>query len=180
MGLAPAALAIDQRSGGERFGSVNRTVAALEGKEFVYCDAYADLEAALAFARTSGFTGPIVAWGSSYSAALVFKLSVEHHDELAAALAFSPASGTPLADCQPQAYVANLRLPMLALRPQSEYEIDSVKVQMADFAANEIETYVADPGVHGSSMLNADRVGASTDATWDVVFEFLRQSLPRD
>ncbi len=51
---------------------------------------------------------------------------------------------------------------------------------MADFAANEIETYVADPGAHGSSLLNVDRVGASTEDTWEVVFDFLRQSLPQD
>jgi alpha-beta hydrolase superfamily lysophospholipase len=171
------AIAIDQRAGGERFGSVNRTVAALDGKEFGYCEAYADLEAVLVYANETGFSGPVVAWGSSYSAALVFRLTVEHHDELVAALAFSPAAGAPLADCQLQPYVANIRLPMLALRPQSEYEIDSVKVQMAEFAAQGIKAYVADPGVHGSSMLNAERVGAPTDATWTVVLEFLDRSL---
>jgi alpha-beta hydrolase superfamily lysophospholipase len=171
------ALAIDQRAGGERFDSINRTVAGLDGKEFGYCDAYADLEAAISYANETGFSGPVVAWGSSYSAALVFRLAVEHHDELVAALAFSPAAGAPLADCQLQPYVANIRLPMLALRPQSEYEIDSVKVQMAEFAAQGIQTYVADPGVHGSSMLNAERVGAPTEATWTVVLEFLDRSL---
>ena len=171
------ALAIDQRSGGNRFGYENRTVAGLDGQEFGYCDVYVDLESALAFAMDAGFNGPIAVWGSSYSAALVFQLAAKHSDEVSAVLAFSPASGAPMEGCQAQPYVTNLRLPALALRPQGEYEVDSVKIQMADFAAAEIQTYVSDPGVHGSSMLNAERVGASTEATWNIVLEFLNENL---
>jgi hypothetical protein len=48
---------------------------------------------------------------------------------------------------------------------------------MAEFAAQGINAYVADPGVHGSSMPNAERVGAPTEATWTVVLEFLNRSL---
>ena len=68
-------------------------------------------------------------------------------------------------------------MPVLALRPQHEFEIESVRTQMQEFTAHGIQTYVADPGVHGSSMLDADRVGASTEATWTVVLEFLAASL---
>ena len=39
------------------------------------------------------------------------------------------------------------------------------------------QTYVADPGVHGSSMLNETRVGSSTEATWTVVLNFLEANL---
>ena len=38
---------------------------------------------------------------------------------------------------------------------------------------------VADPGVHGSSMLNEMRVAASTEATWAVVLAFLAISLEK-
>ena len=171
------AIAIDQRSGGDRFGMENRTVANLNGAEYGYCDAYLDLEATLAFAAESGYTGPIVAWGSSYSAALTFRLAVEHESEIDAALVFSAAAAAPLADCQLQPYIAEINLPLLALRPQSEYEVESVQVQMAAFEAHGLQTYVADPGVHGSSMLVAERVGAPTDVTWAVVLEFLRSGL---
>ena len=42
-------LAIDQRQGGQVYGSYNRTVANIPNNEFGYCDAYSDLEAALNF-----------------------------------------------------------------------------------------------------------------------------------
>jgi alpha-beta hydrolase superfamily lysophospholipase len=174
------AIAIDQRSGGDRFGQENRTVTGLGDKEFGYCDAYNDLEATLAYAKGSGFDGPVIVWGSSYSAALIFKLAVEHEQEIDVALAFSAAAGAPLADCQLQPYISDVNIPLLALRPQSEFEIESVQLQMAEFEAQGLQTYVADPGVHGSSMLNAARVGAPTDATWSVVLKFLNENVVGD
>ncbi|MBE9539629.1 MAG: alpha/beta hydrolase [Proteobacteria bacterium] len=170
-------LAIDQRSGGDRFGGVNRTIAGLDKTDYAYCEVYPDLEAALAYARESGFSGPLAVWGSSYSAALVFQLGAKHETEVAAILGFSPASGGPLAGCAPQQYLAKLSIPALALRPQGEFEIESVQAQMKEFEHFGVQTYVADPGVHGSSMLNAERVGASTEATWQVVLEFLARTL---
>jgi dienelactone hydrolase len=170
-------LAIDQRSGGDRFGGVNRTMATLDGKEYGYCDVYPDLEAALLYMREAGFGGPLAVWGSSYSAALVFQLGVKNSDEVSAVLGFSPGSGPPLADCSVLPYLPQLEVPALALRPQSEFEIESVQAQMKEFEAHGIQTYVANPGVHGSSMLNAERVGESTEAAWTVVLEFLAATL---
>ena len=171
------ALAIDQRNGGGRFGGVNRTIADLDGAEFTYCEAYPDLEAALAYAVKSGFTGKRAVWGSSYSAALVFKLGAEHPDEVDAVLGFSPASGEALADCRPEDYSQQLKVPVLALRPIKEMEHASAAAQLKTFKKQGLQTYIADPGVHGSSMLNAELVGASTDETWAVVLEFLDNSL---
>jgi len=170
-------LAIDQRSGGDRFGGVNRTIAGLERQDYSYCETYPDLEAALRHAREAGFTGTLAVWGSSYSAALVFQLGAKHQDEVSAVLGFSPASGAALNDCSLIPYIEQLDLPVLALRPQREFEIESVQAQMKEFEAHGIQIYVADPGVHGSSMLNEDRVGASTEAAWAVVLEFLATSL---
>jgi dienelactone hydrolase len=173
-------LAIDQRSGGTRFGGVNRTVEGLERKDIGYCEAYPDLVAALNFAREQGFDGRLAVWGSSYSAALVFQLAATHSDEVDAVLGFSPASGAPMADCSATPYLPQITMPALALRPQREYEIESVQNQMAQFESLGIQTYVADPGVHGSSMLNADRVGASTEEAWGVVLAFLKAHLQAD
>ncbi len=170
-------LAIDQRAGGDRFDSVNRTMAALDGKEYGYCDAYPDLEAALGYVREEGFGGPLAIWGSSYSAALVFQLGVKNRDEVSAILGFSPASGPPLAECSLLPYLSQLTIPALVLRPQSEFEIESVQAQMQEFEAHDIQTYIANPGVHGSSMLNAERVGESTEAAWEVVLKFLAANL---
>ena len=174
------AMAIDQRNGGDRFGGINRTMAGLDGAEFGYCEVYPDLEAALAYAIALGYTGKRAVWGSSYSAALVFKLGAEHADQVDAVLGFSPASGERLAACRPEAYSEKLTMPVLALRPISEMKNPSVQEQLAKFKAQGHQTFVADPGVHGSSMLNAERVGAATEKTWQVVLEFLRESLKSD
>lgn len=173
-------VAIDQRSGGDRFGGVNRTLANLERRDYGYCEAYPDLQAALDYTRDAGFDGPLAAWGSSYSAALVFQLAARNADEVSAILAFSPASGAPLADCPLQHYLDVLAAPALALRPQTEAEIESVQAQIRELAAYGVRTYIANPGVHGASMLDADRVGASTEATWSVVLQFLADSLCSD
>lgn len=170
-------IAIDQRSGGTRLGGVNRTVVELGQEDIGYCEAYPDLQAALDYAREAGFDGPLAVWGSSYSAGLVFQLGAENRDEVDAILGFSPASGGPMADCSLLPFLADLDVPALALRPQRETEIESVQEQLRQFKANGVEIYVADPGVHGSSMLNAERVGASTETTWQVVLQFLAENL---
>lgn len=171
-------LAIDQRAGGNRLGGTNRTLKALKPeKEFGYCEAYPDLVAALEYARQLEDHGPIFVWGSSYSAALVIQLAAEHGDDLAGVLAFSPASGGPMAGCDPMEFAAGVSIPVLALRPAKEAAIPGVADQLKAFAGLGFETYVADPGVHGSSMLNADRVEADVSATWTVVLEFLESVL---
>jgi alpha-beta hydrolase superfamily lysophospholipase len=170
-------LAVDQRVGGERFGGTNRTLAGIEGASYGYCDAYPDLEAALAFVQARGFTGKRVAWGSSYSAALVIRLAAEHADELSGVLAFSPASGEPLKDCLPEAYADSLEIPVLALRPASEMKRESVRVQLERFGKLGMKTYVADPGRHGSSMLVRERVEGDVEPTWSVVLHFLDDAL---
>lgn len=171
------ALATDQRNGGDRLGGVNRTIAALEGREFTYCEGYPDLAAALTWAKEEGFTGPRAAWGSSYSAALVFRLAFDNPDDLAAILAFSPASGPPMEGCNPETWAADLPVPALALRPAAEVEYDSVREQLERLEKLGLQTFVADPGVHGSSMLNADRVEGDPGKTWDVVLAFLQETL---
>lgn len=170
-------LAVDQRSGGSRLGGTNRTVARLGDTDFGYCEVYPDLQATLEYARGAGFDGSLAVWGSSYSAALVFQLAAKNPDDVDAVLGFSPASGGPLADCRPEAYLAALQPPALALRPTNEAAIESVKAQLATFEQRGVKTYIADPGVHGSSMLNEDRVGESAEATWAVVMAFLEENL---
>lgn len=172
-----AVLAIDQRNGGSRLGGTNRTVDELEGREFGYCEAYPDLVGALEFAEDEGYDGKRAVWGSSYSAALVMKLGAEYGDRIDAVLAFSPASGDRLADCRPEDFSGKLEIPALMLRPASEMERESVREQWELFQQQGLETYVAENGVHGSSMLNEERVGADVTDNWTVVNEFLRDHL---
>jgi len=169
-----SALAIDQRVGGTFMGGINRTAQGI-GRELPFCEAWPDLLAALRYAEDQGFTGPKIAWGSSYSGALVFRLAAEQGDRLAGVIAFSPASGPPMEQCRAEEFVGRVGIPALALRPASEMDRETSKAQMEIFHKAGVRTYVADPGVHGSSMLNADRVGGSVEATWKVVLEFLNE-----
>jgi formylglycine-generating enzyme required for sulfatase activity/alpha-beta hydrolase superfamily lysophospholipase len=175
-------LAVDQRSGGSRFGSENRTVAALpeDQKELGYCEAWPDLVAALRYAAILDLGEKRFVWGSSYSAGLVVKLGAEHGDLLDGVLAFSPAAGGPMADCDPSEFISQLAVPTLALRPGSEMEYESVVEQLAAFEAAGHETYVSKDGVHGSSMLDASRTGKDVEATWRVVLDFLDRVVKAD
>lgn len=185
--LAPRLLAngynlisIDQRRGGERFGGLNRTVASVGNADYSYCDVMPDLEAALRLARSEGFNGPTIAWGSSYSAALIFKLAVDHPEEIDALVAFSSASGEPMEGCMPEMFSADVHQPVLALRPIREMEVPYVPGQMELYERQGHRTHVAEPAVHGSSMLNEARVGEPVEATWSVVLGFLEEVLAGD
>jgi len=115
--------------------------------------------------------------GSSFSAALVFQLAARHGDELNGILAFSPASGGPLAECRPDLFLSQIKIPALALRPASEMQRDASREQFASFRKNNIRTYVSVNGVHGSSMLDPARVGGSVEGHWQTVLGFLRKTL---
>ncbi len=52
-------------------------------------------------------------------------------------------------------------------------EFPSVSARLAEFESQGHVTHVAEPGVHGSSMLDDERVGADTEETWRVVEAFL-------
>ncbi len=85
-------LAVDQRSGGEVGGVANQTAAraTMDQLGTTYVDAWPDLVASLEHARGSWAKGPLVAWGSSYSAALVLKLAGDHPELVDGVLAFAP------------------------------------------------------------------------------------------
>ncbi len=94
-------------------------------------------------------------------------------------LAFSPAAGGPLADCSPNERAATLLPPALILRPDTEASIESVADQLALFAEHGHQTYVAEGGVHGSSMLDASRTSADPAQTWTTVLTFIEAALAR-
>ena len=172
-------MAIDQRVGGQIYGSYNRTLANIPsysfGDEYSYCDAYPNLEGALDYVIAEGFIGPKIVWGSSYSGTLAIQLAAKRSDDLSGVLAFSPASGGPLQACLADPYIEELPIPLLLLRPLAEIENESAiqQLQLAHNAGH--QTYIADHGVHGSSMLVADRVGQAVEDNWAVVMDFLQQ-----
>ena len=168
-------LTIDQRRGGQRMGNYNRTVAAIPQNRFSYCDAYPDLDGALSYIISAGFTGNKIVWGSSYSASLAIQLAANRPDEISAILSFSPASGEPLKDCNPNELFETLKTPLLVLRPKKEMEIESVQIQFALAQQFNHQAYVAENGVHGSSMLVEERVKADVSKNWETVWSFIKK-----
>ncbi|MEL7487664.1 MAG: alpha/beta fold hydrolase [Pseudomonadota bacterium] len=169
-GLGYRVIAWDQRSGGSTFGAANRTADGASGPKG-FCDAYPDLEAALDYAKKTAAGAPVVVWGSSYSAALVFQLAANHPEDVAALVAASPASGGPLRNCGVDDALPSLKSPALALRPRTEYR-GRAKDQADRLRAAGVSVIVVEKGVHGSSMLVDDRTrndmsGARADvADW--------------
>jgi len=165
-------LAIDQRAGGDLFGKPNRTVATL-GRSADYAAALPDLEAALAWGRQAAGGAPVIAIGSSYSAALVFLLAAKHPGELAAILAFSPGEYLGGADTVHQA-ARQLKIPVLVDSARSADEIAAAKsLIQAVPAAGKTQIVPQAGGVHGASTLRADRDPAGLAENWQGVLAFL-------
>ncbi len=168
----------DARSGGDRLGNTNRTVAALGESTDDYCAAYPDLEAALKYAFLQGSGGPIFAVGSSYSAALVIRLAAQHGNRLAGVAAFSPASSR-MGDCEVVDWLPTAEAtPKLVFRPASEMEFPPVAEQAEMLNSQGIEVFVAPDSVHGASMLNPDRNQGNVDATWTRLLAFFADPAP--
>ena len=164
-------LGVDQRSGGQRFGSYNRTVAILT-REYSYCETYPDFEASVKYLRDRGIKGKIIAWGSSYSGSLAIELAAKS-PEIDGVVAFSPASGGPMEDCKPDEYIISIDKPLLLMRPKREMQVASVASQFQLAKDNGHQTYIAEIGTHGSSMLVANRAKGDVKKNWDKVFAFL-------
>ncbi len=85
-------MAVDLRSGKEVNGVVNVTMprAKAENKGTTYVDALQDMEAGLKYARNHYAEDKVIAWGSSYSAALVLKIAADRPELVDGALTFAP------------------------------------------------------------------------------------------
>ncbi len=170
-------VAWDQRSGGGRFGGVNRTVAENGGRSTDYCAARPDLEAALAYARRTWRPRRLVVWGSSYSGALVFRLAAGHGDGIDAMVAFSPAFGSWSRACVPPRVWEHVDVPAHAFWPASEYAHESVRAIADALRAAGIAVTVVEDGVHGSSMLVDRRTGHDMRAARAAVARWLKEVL---
>ena len=170
------ALAVDQRSGGEMWGHNNETVRHL-GKSVGYYEALRDLEAALQWAKSFGYSGPIAAWGSSYSAALVFVLAAKHSREIKALLAFSPGEYLD-GPSDVRRAAAQLSLPVFVTSAKSKDEIDAArKIFDATMSIEKMQFVPRIEGVHGSSTLRKDRNPRGVDENWAAVENFLMKVL---
>ena len=171
--LGYGALALDQRSGGSLWGQTNETVEHL-GHSTGYEDVLLDMEAALHWARANGYAGPVVLWGSSYSAALAFLFAAKHPQDVKAILAFSP--GEYLRGTSVRTAASQLTMPIFVTSAKAQDEIASAKAIIdAAPAATKVQFVPRISGVHGSSTLRQDRNPQGADEYWAAVKEFLNR-----
>jgi dienelactone hydrolase len=171
-------LAIDQRSGDGAFGGTNRTAAAL-GREASYDEALPDLEAALAWAKAEAHGAPVVVWGSSYSAALVFLLAAAHPGDVAGVVAFSPGEYLARKDAV-RAAAAKVAVPVYIDQSSSREEIArSAAILKAVKSSAKQQLVGKAPSTHGSSTLRDDKNAAGAEAHWQGVLAFLARFTSR-
>ena len=172
-------MAVDQRAGKAVNGVPNETHRRARKKKAGtnYLDAYADLVAALKYATKTLKPQRIIVWGSSYSAALVFRLAAEHPDEIAALVAFSPGEyfqkehGTEYI----QGFAKSVKDPVFVTSSKAERDkakpiFDAVPVE------KKILFTPASLGQHGSRALWEK--GSDNDVYWAAVTAFLEEYAP--
>ena len=167
------ALAIDQRAGGGLFGR-NETAAAL-GRPAGYAEAERDLEAAFAWGVAQH--RPVILWGSSYAAALVFRVAARHPGQVAAVLAFSP--GEYLDDKRAVATAAaRVAAPVFVTAASTAAEIAAARAILSASPARVRVGYVPAHGVHGASTLIEAKNPSGAAANWRAVTAFLDRVAP--
>ena len=119
------------------------------------------------------YNGNKILWGSSYSAALAIQLASKRKGDISALLAFSPSTGNAVKTCHPNQYIEQIDIPLLLIRPKKEMERESSKTQLNIAKKYGHKTYIAKNGVHGSSLLVKNRVGADVNKNWNEVLNFL-------
>src|SRR5579863_5388608 len=165
-------IAIDQRSGGSMWGQNNETVKGI-GHNSKYLETLKDMEAALAWARSSSNNGKVLVWGSSYSASLVFLLAAKHPDEIAGILSFSP--GEYFADKNAvHSAASHVSAPIFVTSAKDAEEVDAAKSILAASPSKQKTQFIPETaGVHGSSTLRADRDPKGEAENWRAVESFL-------
>ena len=165
-----SALAIDQRAGGDMYGT-NETVEHMP-KDWKHSmeDAEQDMDGAIRWARPLG--KPVILWGSSYSASLAIPLANSYPDLVKAVLSFSP--GEYFADAHRVGRAAgNLSVPIFitsAATPDEEAKARAIAGRVPDHLAT---LYVPQAGVHGSSTLIEAKDPDGAKANWDATMAFL-------
>ena len=168
-----SALAVDARVGGTLFG-VNETAAALTTK-VDYLEAQKDLQAALLWAE--GQNLPVILWGSSYSASLVFTLAEGNAGKVRAILSFSPGEYFDDKSLVEQA-AADVTVPVFITSASSADEIAAAGKIAAAVTGGRAEHYVPKDGVHGSSTLIAAKDPKGAEDNWRAVMAFLKKVAP--
>jgi len=174
-------MAVDQRSGDRVNGVPNETARAAKDRhrQVSMLSARQDLEAALRYARSHYARGPLLAWGSSYSAALALVVSGEDRGLVDGVLAFSPGEYFPVAPGRPTLVTdaaRAIRVPVFITSARSERK--DWEPIFAALRPNLRRAYIPEAeGRHGSSALWKATPGQ--EGYWQAVRGFLNLRFPR-
>jgi len=172
-----AALAIDQRVGGGLYGN-NQTMAGYKGK-IDYLGALPDLEAAVAWGKEKAQNRPILLWGSSYSASLVFLVAAgkSAQDSVKGILAFSPGEYFEDKKMVENA-AAKITIPVFVTSANTLEEEQEARAILSATKSVDRQQFVPKAGIHGSSTLIAAKNPGGADDNWQVVLAFLKRVAP--
>jgi dienelactone hydrolase len=174
-------LALDQRSGEEFDGVRNETYKRADeryqekkpGKHpvFIYDAARPDIVAGLDWIKAQGFTGPLIFWGSSYSASYSIIFAAER-PEIKAVVAFAP--GEWLMKESAVEAAKKMSQPILVIHPENEKNKGQ---PVFDSIASPLKQLIMHADIlHGSNELLR---GVKRDETWKVVLDFLQPFTPK-
>lgn len=171
-------MAVDLRSGGAVNGVDNATatIAATAGKGTTYIDALPDMIAALEYARKNHAPGKLIAWGSSYSAALVLKIAGDHPQLVDGVLSFAPGEYfAKLGKSKTWIHESTKKITAPVFITSAKNEAKQWVALFAAVPGRQKVSYVPDTaGNHGSRAL-WKKFGDS-DGYWRAVEGFLRRS----
>lgn len=170
-------MAIDQRSGGGVNGVANETAsrAKAAGKGDSYVDAEPDIISAVKHAKDNYADGKLVLWGSSYSSALVIRISGQHPDLVDGTLSFAPGEyfgrlGKP-GDWITQS-AKKIKSPAFITSAKNEFK-NWKSIFEAIPADGKVKFVPSTPGRHGSRALW--KKFDDSPAYWKATTEFLTQ-----
>jgi pimeloyl-ACP methyl ester carboxylesterase len=166
-------LAVDQRSGHEGRGIINRTCkrAIAANKKIRFVNAIQDIESAFLYARDMLNSTRVIIWGSSYSAAAVLYLGSKYPDDVAAILSFSPGEYYEIAEKKIATYAADVRCPVFITSAKNEKK-DWIDIY--DNISSEKDYFLPERnGFHGSKALWPEKLGY--ESYWDAVMSFLNK-----
>jgi alpha-beta hydrolase superfamily lysophospholipase len=164
-----SSLAIDQRGGGDRWRVPNVT-AEQWGETESHLEAMPDLEAAFDWAAAQGL--PLVLWGSSYSAALIFPLAAAYPGQVSALLAFSP--GDYVEGGLVSRAAAELDMPVFITSATTLTEIGYAQPVFDAVASPDKEYFLPTRGgEHGSLTLIRAENPDGHEEMWGAVLNFL-------
>ncbi|MEO1483928.1 MAG: alpha/beta hydrolase [Myxococcota bacterium] len=174
-------LAVDLRSGGEVNGVKNETArrATSRGLSTGYTDARKDLVAVLKFARKRFPNRTLIAWGSSYSAALTLQVAGSEPALVDGVLSFSPGEYFQR-EGKSAGYVTGaakkIKAPVFVTSSRSEAK-KAGKIFQAVPGTKKVHFIPQSRGNHGSRALWKSFDDSS--AYWAAVTEFLDTHFPR-